>query len=330
MRRHRLWWFALGIGWVAISCGKAAPDVDGERPGAFRISTGVLVKDTIEAGSDPVDWKDFSHFQGGRATVTISIGDPYKPHGVQGEITLFDFAGNTLQSRQIVPGQRDYAFVFDIVGEQHYFFRIAARKGKAGYLVEAKVDPRDPCADCGPGATCCPPAGCCAPGQVCRSGACVNLECRPRCDRGQVCEDGRCVEACPGGCRPGTTCDEDARRCVRAGPPPRQSPPPRTAPASACPRRCPAGQQCNESTGQCESKEAPTGIRARVLSVIEQDSGTVILLNVGSEDGVRVGSTGRLGGVTFRVRKVSATRCEGLVQGSAASVPKDGTAIIQP
>ncbi|MBP7125769.1 hypothetical protein KBD49_05320 [Myxococcota bacterium] len=319
---------ALGIGCLAASCGNAAPDVDGERPGAFRISTGVLVKDTIDAGGDPVDWKDFSHFQAGRATVTISIGDPYKPHGVQGDLTLFDFAGNTLQSRQVVPGQRDYAFTFDIVAEQHYFFRIAARKGRAGYLVEARVDPLDPCAACGPGSTCCPPAGCCAPGQVCRGGACVSLECRPRCDRGRVCEDGRCVEACPGGCRSGTVCDEESRQCVRVS---RQAPPPRTDPRPACPRRCPAGQQCNESTGRCEAKEAPPqGIRARVLSVIEQDSGTVILLNVGSEDGVRANSTGRIGGVTFRVRKVSATRCEAVVPGSAASVPKDGIAIIEP
>lgn len=327
--KTRLLGLALGIGCLAASCGSGAPDVDGERPGAFRISTGVLVKDTIDAGNDPVDWKDFSHFQGGRATVTISIGDPYKPHGVQGDITLFDFAGNTLQSRQIVPGQRDCVFTFDVTAEQHYFFRIASRKGKAGYLVEARVDPQDPCAACGPGSTCCPPAGCCAPGQVCRGGACVALECRPRCDRGQVCEEGRCVEACPGGCRSGMTCDEDSRQCVRASRPPREvSPPPARA---RCPARCPSGQPCNESTGHCEAREAPAqGIRARVLSVIDRDGGAVILLNVGSEDGVRVGATGRVGGVTFRVRKVSPTRSEAQVQGSAAAIPKDGTAVIEP
>jgi hypothetical protein len=299
---------------LVAACGSAQPDVDDARPKALRISPGVLVKDSIDARKDPVDWKDFSYFQDARATVVFSFGDRFEPHEVQGEIGLYDFDGNALQSRQVVPGTVDYKFSFDARKDKDYFFRLDVRKGRAAYLVETRVEPLDPCSACEGGAACCPPVGCCAAGQSCRNGACVAATCSPRCGRGEVCVEGQCEEACPGGCRKGKVCDEDSRRCVSAEPSM-----PRPAPAA---RKCPpcgTDQSCNESTGQCEGGGA--GIAGTVLSVTEEGSGVVILINRGSEDGVKRGASGRVAGLSFTVREVTATKCKALLAAKPAQVP---------
>ncbi len=312
--------FLVALVLVVAGCGGGVPEVDdASRPKALRISPGVLVKDTIQSGSDPVDWKDFSYYQDVRATVVFSFGDRFTPHNVQGEISLYDFDGNSLQTQRIVPGTVDYPFTFDARKDKDYFFRVEVRKGKAAYMVETRVEPLDPCAACEPGAACCPPVGCCPAGMACAKGTCVPAECSPPCRRGQVCEMGRCEEACPGGCGRGKVCDVEERRCIavetsRPQPPPRTDPRPRR-----CQPPCASGETCNLDTLQCEG--ASSGVSGTVLGVVEEGNGVVIIINRGTEDGVRRGAQGRVAGQSFTVREVSATRCKAFLKVQPSQVP---------
>lgn len=304
---------ALGA-WVSSGCGtKCTLDTDNQQPTALRISHGVLVKDHIESRCDREDWKHFSYFQDVRATVTFAFGELYKPHKVTGEITLFSFDANVLQRQPIVPGRRDYAFVFLAQKDKDYFFQIMATGGSSAYMVETKVEPLDPCAACPAGTLCCRPTGlCCEAGTVCRQGACVRPDfCDPACGPGLVCVAGQCEEACPGGCRRGWRCDEGSRTCVResrGGPrPPSPSPAPQTP-------RCGAGETYNPATRQCEG--AGGAISGTVLSATEKGGAVEILINRGSSHGVRSGASGSVAGFSFSVDSVSATRCRAKVKGA--------------
>jgi hypothetical protein len=297
---------------AAFACGGGGADIDDARPKALRISPGVLVKDSIDAKRDPVDWKDFSYYQDARATIVFSFGDRFSPHALEGEIALFDFEGSALQNQRIMPGTVDYKFVLPVRKDKDYFFRVEARRGKAAYLVETRIDPLDACDDCGKG-------------QACVKGACVAVGCTPPCRRGsEVCEQGECVEACPGGCRKGKVCDVSERRCVGGEPAaPRAQPPAR----KGCPA-CGAGQTCNEDTNQCEGA-APTGVSGAVVSVVEEGSGIVIIINRGSEDGVRRGAQGRVAGIAFTVRDVSATKCKAFLNAKPSQVPAKSRVTIE-
>lgn len=306
---------ALGSG---MGCGTRCPlDTDNQQPKALRISPGVLVKDSIESRCDREDWKDFSYYQDVRATVTFAFGEPYNPHNVTGEITLFDFNANVVQRQPIVPERRDYPFVFTAQKDKNYFFQIVAMRGSAAYMIETKVEPLDPCAACAAGTVCCRPTGlCCEAGTVCRQGACVRPDaCEPACGPGFLCVAGQCEEACPGGCRKGWRCDEASRTCVReargGGPrtpaPPSQTPPPQTP-------RCAPGETYNPSTRQCEAVGG--AITGTVLSAADKGGVVEILINRGSSHGVRAGASGSVAGFSFEVESVFATRCKAKVKGA--------------
>jgi len=307
-----------GLAWIVLAgaaCGSHCPmDTDNQQPKALRISPGVLVKDFIESKCDREDWKDFSYFQDVRATVAFAFGEPYKPHGVTGEITLFSFDANVLQRQPIVPEKRDYTFVFTAQKDKDYFFQIRASGGAAAYMVETKVEPLDPCASCAAGTVCCRPTGlCCEAGTVCRGGACVRPDsCDPPCGPGYLCVSGQCEEACPGGCRKGFRCDEDSRTCIRERRGAERPAPPQPGPPAT--PKCAAGETYNPSTKQCEGGGAISG---SVLSATVQGTYTEILINRGSSHGVRAGASGRVGSFDFTVESVSATRCRAKVRGAS-------------
>lgn len=305
---------ALGFG-GGTGCGTRCPtDTDYQQPKALRISPGVLVKDSVESKCDREDWKDFSYFQDVRATVTFAFGDLYKPHNVAGEITLFSFDANVIQRQPIVPGRRDYSFVFTVQKDKDYFFQVVANSGSSAYMVETKVEPLDPCLACPPGTICCRPTGlCCEAGTVCRQGACVRPDfCDPPCGPGFMCVAGQCEEACPGGCRAGWRCDEASRTCVRESrggvkPPPSPAPKPPPTP------RCAVGETYNPVTRQCEG--AGGAITGTVLSATDKGGLVEILINRGSSHGVKSGATGSVAGFSFTVESVSATRSRAKIKG---------------
>lgn len=312
-----LWAWACMLALWGCS-GRCPLDSDNAQGKALRIAPGVLVKDSIAAKCDREDWKDFSYYQDARVTVTFAIGELYRPHGVTGEITLFDFKGNVLQRQPVVPEQRDYTFVFTAEKERSYFFHILATRGSAPYMVETKVEPLDPCAACPAGTTCCRPTGlCCEPGTICRQGACVRADtCEPSCGPGFVCVMGQCEEACPGGCKRGWRCDEASRTCVREakGSTPKA---PTELPPPPQPPRCGPGETYNPATKRCETQGGV--ISGTVLSATDKAGGVEILINRGSAHGVKAGATGSVAGVRFQVQSVSATRCKAIVKGVRAS-----------
>ena len=52
---------------------------------------------------------------------------------------------------------------------------------------------------------------------------------------------------------------------------------------------------------------------SRIVRVATDGGGSDILINRGSQDGVHNGATGSIGGFSFTVRNVTATRCHGKV-----------------
>ena len=144
-------------------------------------------------------------------------------------------------------------------------------------------------------------------GFVCdvESGDCVRVrkKCSPRCKSGFYCNYrvGRCYKKrdkvpCPGGCKPGTICKNNA--CVPVG--------------KSCPP-CSAGQTCSKATGyQCvkAGESNPTGpIRGRVASILRAGTSSILYLNRGRKHGVKAGATGTLcGKFKITVTNVYATR----------------------
>lgn len=302
---------AVAAAWT-LSCREVTPDVDDQQPKALRISPGVLVKDSLDpARGDAIDWKDFSYYTDVGVSVVFAFGEMYRPHGLRGEITLFSFDGNVIQRHPVVPEKRDYPFQFTARQDKDYFFKVEAYKGESGYMVETKVTPLDVCAACPQGTTCCRPTGqCCSPGTECRDGTCVRsaVRCTPSCRKGRVCVAGTCEKACPGGCPRGKRCDVKKRRCVPriGGPPPPPPPPP-----PKCKSPCEQGQTCNRKTGQCEGGNVIVG---SVLSAVEKGALTEILINLGSQDGVKRKARGTVGRFSFTVSTVSATRCRAKIK----------------
>ena len=295
------------------SCGNMCnPDTDNEQPKALRISPGILVKDSIASDCDSIDWKDFSYFQDAKGTVSFVFGEAYKTHSVRGEISLFSFDGQLMERQPVLPEKREYVFHFNATKDKDFFFKLQAFKGHSGYMVETKTESLDPCAQCTGGTTCCPPTNlCCGPGTVCKEGACVRADqCIPSCDREDVCVSGRCEPACSPPCRGGKRCDVEARRCVAVG----TTPVTHTEPKKkGCPP-CKSGETCNPDTDKCEP--VPTGISASVLGVMDEGGTTIILLNRGTQDGVKRGAGGRIGGFTFTIREATATKSKAKVNGA--------------
>jgi len=308
---------ALAIALLAVAgCGgKPAVDTDQDQVHASRLVPGILINDSLDArsgGGDLVDWRRLSNYEAGQAHVVFSVGDRFGNRDFQGTITLYAPNGEVLDSKRVIPDVVDYTFSFPMAREVEYFFKIAGEKGRTTYKVNTRIDPPDPCANCAPGEECCKPTNlCCPAGSTCRDGACMPSDtCVPACraSRGQVCEAGRCVDACPGGCRRGMRCDVNHGRCVpvrTSEPPPRRETPTETKPAGCSPA-CRDGERCNMSTGQCETVAYIDGT---VLQVKESGTGSLLLVNRGSKDGVRMGASGSMGSVSLKVVYVSSTRC---------------------
>jgi len=305
---------------LAFGCRTRCPiDTDEEYSKAMRIWPGVDIPDSIDAKCDPVDWRSFSYNQDVRVEVTISFGDLFKAHRCEGEIGLYSFEGNILDRRPIVPQTRVYKFAFTAQKEASHYFKIHAKKGKCSYVLRAEVSPVDPCASCPP-ERCCREAGvCCSPGTVCRGRECIPADiCEPPCGRGFVCVMGKCEEACPGGCGRGYYCDEARRECVPISSKPKRVVPDK--PKTEFTPKCPAGRTYNPQTGQCEG--GGTTIIGKVIEATQTGKGVEVIINRGSNHGVRKGQVGKVGAFQFTISLVSATRCRATIPNASAEEVK--------
>jgi len=293
---------------LLAGCGSPPPpDLDNEQSKAMRITPGILVKDGVNAGrNDKVDWKDFSYYEDARATVVVAIGDVGKPHKVTGEISLLSFDGQLIEKQAVIPSKREYTFVFEAKKDLHYFLKINAVKGAAAYMIDCKVEIIDPCASCTPDQTCNESKQCIA------KNVCV-----PECKADEVCKDNKCEDMC-GGCPSGKRCEAKSGRCLSIGSGRTREPGVKPV-KKGCDPACQAGEICNKETSECE---ASTSIAATVLTVTEESGGSVILLNQGSQSGVKRGASGSVGGGKFRftIRDVTATRSRAKVSASPAQL----------
>jgi len=294
------------------------------------------VTDQIEPETgDHRDWRVFEYYEKASVKLTYRIGDPFKGHDVHGVIEVYDSAGNKLDSKTVVPGTVAYEFNFIAEANTKYFIVFNAGDGSSHYLIDAKASPVDPCSLC-------------TPEQICEDGRCVEKPRCPKCDPGYECDEdeGKCLPIeCEEGerfdteemecvpdpcakkkCRRGTTCQLDRRGrayCASGEPAkPKVCDPPcgagetckggkcvgAAAPPSGpkCPDSCPAGQTCDEKTGTCKAGS----ISGKILNYWPEGKDTIMLLNRGSEHGVKKGMGGSCGaGCSFTVIEVYPYQC---------------------
>jgi hypothetical protein len=300
-------------------CGEMyPPDTDDEQPKALRLTPEILVKDEIDVNkSDSTDWKDFSYFKEANVTVVFMFGEPFTPHRLNGTITLFNFKGEVLDKTQVYPRKREYPFSFLSTPSEHFFFKIDAKKGGSPYMVETKIQPVDPCLKCRAEEICCKPDNiCCRPNESCVEGKCTDKsgECDPPCTPDKICENGVCEKPCKGGCPKGKICSRELKRCVPAEE--------KKCPAgtvkkgnkciseSKCNPPCGANEICNGETGTCEPSGNKTGT---IVNYYPVSSGTEFIINLGSVDGIKIGSKGFISGVkggSFTVIEVYPSRAK--------------------
>ena len=303
----------------ATACGPSCDkDSDAEMMAAPGLLAGGQVTDSIGAdeGCDKTDWRHFVHFEDARVTITYRVGDP-GGHELKGIIELYDASGAKLAAKDVNPGMRDYVFEFEAEANKKYFIVIQRKEGSARYLIEASAEALDPCAEC-------------TEDEICEDGRCLpkpeeELECEPECRRGYECVDGECKKVrCARGeyyhgrsreCRPdpcyrhrcpsGQRCrrSRGAATCVDKRP---RTPPPGPAAEKKCPASCPAGQSCDPATKKCR----PTApISGRILNCWPEGGKFICLVNKGSQQGVKRGTTGRGGGRTYKVIAVYPYQC---------------------
>jgi len=345
MRRTSLL-FAFVAAFGLLACPSFPPDTDADptSPDLPRLPPDIEVEDSLNVPrKDLVDWKQMTAFESGTATLRVTVGNPFGgPHGITGELGVYETTGEELARTAITPDQHNYELDFEVSANTNYFVKIAATRGASPYRMAVTVEvppPPDPCEGVR-----------CRDWEECREGTCVQVRdpnvCEPECARGMVCVKGKCERPCGGACPRGQVCDTDsntcrpdpcfgkrcpsgqvcrAGRCVRVTPP---TPTPPTPPPAGCTPACGAGETCVNN--KCVKEDASGPIRASVLSIIAQGKKTVLVLNKGKNDGVRVGATGRLQGVpgTFTITEVFAFRARAVIEQDDKTVGNNRSATI--
>ena len=323
---HLLTLLALGVG-----CGDLdkATDDDGEMLQAKGLLAGGQVTDAIAPDDgDGRDWREITHFEAAKIRVVYHIGDPFAGHDVRGVIEAYDSAGSKLMDRGVLPGQRDYELEFVVEPNHKYFLVFNATEGSSSYLIDVAAESLDPCADCRDDEECvrgrcvlarrgcdppcddgeeceegeCVPVGC-PRGEYMRRGRCAKDPCYRACDRGERCRrlgggGHRCVSKAPK-CSPACGGDEVCRSgtCV-----PRSRPAP-DPPAGECSPACKKGFMCKG--GKCE----PSQVTGRILNYWPEGGRTVMLIDKGSQHGLKKGLAGYLKGGTVRIMEVFPFQC---------------------
>jgi hypothetical protein len=197
---------------------------------------------------------------------------------VTGQIILFDDRGQRMQVKSVQPNERTYEFGFEAEPKKPYYFKFQAARGTGRYDVQAHVKAADPCAMCLAEERCieghCVPPGECYP--PCEDDMkCIDGECREECGRGEKWRDGRCVR-------------------VRRG----------------CHPRCGKGERCRR--GRCVPKRKKRKfITGKILSAWPTGSGITMLINRGTNDGVKKGAGGKVvGGKPLKIKSVFPKQCQ--------------------
>jgi hypothetical protein len=224
---------------------------------------------------------------------------------------------------------------FDVEAGQSYYLKVSATRGKSKYTVNFTIEEPEVATDPCEGVEC-------GEDEECKEGRCVEIPravCTPACKGGLVCVNGECVRPCGGACPRGMICNRARNECVKdpcfqktcaagercvGGVCKAAATPPPTA--KECKPPCAAGQTCNTQTGKCEGTAAttppPSGgddcsgpLNGSIVQVLPQGNKTVLVINRGSKVCVKVGQTGRIGGVngTFKITEVYEFRSKAII-----------------
>ncbi len=268
-----------------VACGpEYPPDPDRTQAKALDLSPEFAVKDSIAPMSgDQVDWRrltvpDRSEVRIKYEVTPVAVAVGESPFS--GEVSLYDDQGSVLDTKTLDSANLGVEVVFMAEGQRQYFVRFEAKEGTARYEIRMKVNRADPCALC-------------LAEERCVDGKCVPPgECDPACEDGSFCLNGECVWSCPKGqeWRDGR-CSEISKVCRPA---------------------CKAGTRCR--AGKCvavAAKATGTAISGNILSSWPTGSGTTVLINRGSQDGVRKGAGGSIeGGGKITVKLVFPKQCQ--------------------
>jgi|GEM_PF-1598031 len=310
----------------AVGCSDSYVDDDHKFRFARQIIPDMTINDGIDVEKgDRTDFKRITPLFDGKVTLQVTVGDPFAgSHGLTGEMGVYTTAPELLDKKAISPTGTKYTLNFE--GEAHvsYVFKIEGVSGKAPYQIDysQEVKPADPCANVS-----------CQDGQVCEEGECVAVETDPP-------EDTR---ACPEGCPRGHYCNKSQKRCVKKAcfgvkckkgfycsrgkckRSPTKRPPPPTK--KTCRPKCKKGFTCkgtkcvkNPTKGPVSSGGKTGPIGASVIQIQPSGGKSLVLLGRGKKHNVKVGDTGRMGGSSFKVIKVFATRCRVKVNAPATKL----------
>jgi len=321
---------------TTAGCPSRVKDGDNTAEDARLVLLDMATADSVDADKgDVVDWKEVVPMDDGKVTLTLRVGDPFAGHRLVGTAIVYTQRAEELARVDIAPGTSVYKLVFDAKAMETYIVKVSAIQGASSYELSyaEETAPRDPCATMD-----------CADGTRCEAGQCVTVEQPP--------EEKVSAAACPGGCPRGQYCSRRRGKCVRdrcfgvkckagsycSGGRCRKKKGSTATPG--CRGGCPAGSRCKGSrcvkvsktkTTKPDKTPAPSGggktgpISATVVQVMPSGSGTTIILNRGSQHNVKVGDTGKIGGVPFRVKTVYAFRCKAYAKapvGKLASIKR--------
>lgn len=356
---------ALSVGVLGSGCGgcgqETAPDKDGKHPKnederdmLAKTPAGLEIEDTVDAGSDKFDFRVVRPDGKGKGKLTVDFGSDHK---LTGKVGVTNLPKDDITSEDVTPDEGKYELEWDTEEGEQYIAFVQATKGKSAYTMNFSFEPAPPPDPC-TGVTC-------GEDEECKDGKCVEVlpaECTPKCTGGKTCVDGVCVPPCGGKCPTGQVCNRRSNTCVKDPCAGKTCPagercvsgvckapePPKCSPACkdgatctngkcvggappACNPACGEGEQCQGT--QCVKIEVklcgPVG--AGVIQVVPNGGSSIVILNKGATQNVKVGQTGGIANVgpRFKITEVYPVRSKAVIDADAAAIGNNKGATIQ-
>lgn len=355
---------SFGVGLQACSsCGEQAPDdKDGKRPKNeeeqdkyAKTPAGLEIEDSVDAGTDKADFRVVKPDEKGKGKLTWDFGDGHK---LTGKVGVTNLKGDDIASEDVSSDDHKYSVEWDVEEGESYLAFVQATKGKASYTLNFSVEPAkpaDPCANKE-----------CGDDQECKNGECVDVkpaECTPKCTGGKTCVNGECIAPCGGKCPKDQICNRKSNECVKdpcAGKTCpagercvsgvcKAPPPPTCSPACTGGKTCTNGKcvggdvaACNPACGEgqtCQNGACVGGgevklcgpVGAGVIQVIPNGGSSIVILNKGATQNVKVGQGGKISNVGpgFKITEVYPVRSKAVIDADAATIGNNKGATIQ-